>query len=211
MKREAAISLSIAVASLALLCPQFLHAGSAAGAQPSNGGVSIAAQQREAGMMVPAQASLAKDLDARKVQAGHKFQAVLSDAVHLKNGLELPRGTVLLGTVSTDQMQDKGTSRLALRFTQAKLKSGKVIPIMATIMGITPPAYGYYGSENVPNWDGKTLQMDQVDVVSGVDLHSAIARSNSGVFVSNKKEDVRLSAGSHMALAIAAQQSSHQS
>ncbi|MDE3185951.1 MAG: hypothetical protein KGM96_00325, partial [Acidobacteriota bacterium] len=174
-------------------------------------GVSVAEQQREAGMMVPAQAALVKDLDSRKTQPGHQFQAVLGSAVHLKSGVELPRGTVLLSTVVTDDMQAKGTSRLALRFTQAKLKSGKVIPIMATIMGITPPAYGFYSDPGGNNWDGRTLQMDQVDAISGVDLHSAIARSNSGVFVSNKKDDVKLSAGSQMLLAIAAQQTDHQS
>ncbi|MDE3188047.1 MAG: hypothetical protein KGM96_11075, partial [Acidobacteriota bacterium] len=159
MKREAAISLSIAVASLALLSPPFLHASGAEGAQPAGSGVSVAEQQREAGMMVPAQAALVKDLDSRKTQPGHQFQAVLGSAVHLKSGVELPRGTVLLGTVVTDDMQAKGTSRLALRFTQAKLKSGKVIPIMATIMGITPPAYGFYSAPGGNNWDGRTLQM----------------------------------------------------
>lgn len=211
MKREAAISLSIAVTSLALLCPGALHASGAQGAQPSGSSVSDAAQQREANMMVPAQVALVKDLDSRKMQAGHQFQAVLGEAVQLKSGVELPRGTVLLGTVVTDQMQVKGTSRLALRFTQAKLKSGKVIPIMATIMGITPPAYGFYSTPSGNKWDGRTLQMDQVDAISGVDLHSAIARANSGVFVSNKKDDVKLSAGSQMMLAIAAQQGDHQS
>ena len=211
MKREAAISLSIAVASLALLCPQFLHAGSVAGAQPAKRAVSADAQKRDAGMMVPAQAALAKELDSKKMQPGHKFQAVLSNVVHLKSGLELPRGTILLGMVTTDQMEVKGTSRLALRFTQAKLKNGKVIPIMATIMGISPPAYGSLDNQTANSWDGKTLQMDQVDAISGVDLHSAIARRNSGVFVSNKKDDVKLSAGSQMALAIAVQQGDHQS
>ena len=211
MKREAAISLSIAVASLSLLCPGFLHASGEAGAQPAANTVSVAAQQREASMMVPAQVALVKDLDSRKMQPGHQFRAVLSGTVHLKSGVELPRGTVLLGTVVTDQMQVKGTSRLALRFTQAKLKSGKVIPVMATIMGITPPAYGFYSTPGGNKWDGSTLQMDQVDAISGVDLHSAIARVNSGVFVSNKKDDVKLAAGSQMMLAIAAQQGDHQS
>ncbi len=211
MKREAAISLSIAVTSLALLCPGALHASGAQSAQPSGSGVSTAAQQREASMMVPAEAALVKDLDSRKIQPGRQFRAVLGGAVHLKSGVELPRGTVLVGTVVTDQMKDKGTSRLALRFTQAKLKNGKVIPIMATIMGITPPAYGFYSTPAGNIWDGRTLQMDQVDAISGVDLHSAIARADSGVFVSNKKDDVKLLAGSQMMLAIAAQQSGHQS
>jgi hypothetical protein len=36
-----------------------------------------------------------------------------------------------------------------------------------------------------------------------VDLHSRISSINSGVFVSTKKNDVRLAAGSEIALAIA--------
>jgi hypothetical protein len=38
--------------------------------------------------------------------------------------------------------------------------------------------------------------MDQENVVSGVDLHSKISSQNSGVFVSTKKADIKLHAGS---------------
>ncbi len=205
MKREAAISLSIAVAFAALMYPPVLRAAINADSQPSAD--SKTAVQHEASMMVPAQVALVKALDSRKMHPGNQFKAVLSNTVHLKNGVELPHGTILMGTIVTDNMQAKGNSRLALRFTQAKLKNGKTIPIRATIMGVAPPSYSYYGygAENLNGWDGRTMQLDQVNALSGVDLHSAIARENSGVFVSNKKDDVKLEAGSQMSLALAAQ------
>jgi hypothetical protein len=211
MKREAAISLSIAVAFLAFVCPPMLRAAGTPDTQPTASS-SHAAPRHEASMMVPAQVALVKALDSRKMHPGTQFKAVLSGTVHLKNGVELPHGTVLMGTVVTDNMQMKGTSRLALRFTEAKLKNGKTVPIKATIMGVAPPSYSYYSydSASLNGWDGKTMQLDQVNALSGVDLHSAIARQNSGVFVSNKKDDVKLDAGSQMSLALAAQ-SSHQS
>jgi hypothetical protein len=46
--------------------------------------------------------------------------------------------------------------------------------------------------------------LDEIGVVSSVDLHSSIAGNNSGAYVSTRKDDVELSAGSELALAIAA-------
>ena len=201
MKREATISLSIAVAAFAILLPQFAQAKTTSGTQSS-----MPQSRQEAMKMVPAQVSLTKDLDARRMQPGHAFRAKLNKDVRLDNGTELPHGTVLIGTVVTDKMQVAGKSRLALRFTKAQLKSGKVIPIKATIMGIAPPAYDAYENptaDDLGQWNHKTLQLDQIGALSGIDLHSKISSKNSGVFVSTKKDDVKLSAGSRMALAIA--------
>lgn len=52
------------------------------------------------------------------------------------------------------------------------------------------------------------LQIDEIGALSGVDLHSRIASKNSGVFVSTKKDDMKLSAGSEFALAIAVRKNS---
>jgi hypothetical protein len=41
--------------------------------------------------------------------------------------------------------------------------------------------------------------------MSGVDLHSQIDSQNSGVFVTTKKDDVKLGRGSNFSLAIAAE------
>jgi hypothetical protein len=162
-----------------------------------------------AAQFVPAQAVLEKDLDARKTQAGQQFRATLTSATRLKNGMELPRGTELVGTVATDNTDSNGGSTLALQFTQAQLKGGKTIPIEATIVGVAPPADstswdGTAGQAPPDPWNGSALQVDQIGVLHHVDLHSRIAGENSGVFVSKKKEDMKFAAKSQIALAIGA-------
>ena len=49
------------------------------------------------------------------------------------------------------------------------------------------------------------MQVDQHDALDGVDLQSRIADSNSGNFVSKKKDEIRLSTETLFDLAIAAQ------
>jgi hypothetical protein len=167
---------------------------------------------REAMRMVPARAALDRNLDANKVKSGDEFRAELVKKVQLDNGPLLPEGTVLVGRISTDDMNVGGTSKLALRFTHANLKDGQVVPIKATIVGIYGPEtmssedYPVARGDEVPNtWNDGTLAVDQIDALSGVDLHSKIASRNSGVFVSTKKDNFKLTAGSEFALAIAEQ------
>lgn len=213
MKQRAHITISLAFACCALLLSANVRARAAQNSQTSAKSVDSAAAQSIAARMVPAQAVLDKELDAKKMQPGEQFRASLSETVHLKNGTELPRGTVLVGTIATDKMHSGGRqSTLALRFTKAELKDGKAIPIEAAIVGIAPPEYGaaWDGSDaQAPpdSWNGTALQVDDIGVLSGVDLHSKIAGQNSGVFVSTKKSDMKLAARSQMSLAIAPEQS----
>jgi hypothetical protein len=202
MKREVTISLSIAAFSLAFLLPSDSWAVSsmAPAAAPS---ATSNAEQSEAMLMVPAVATLLNNIDARKAKPGQLFQARLSEKIMLKNGSELPRGTELIGTVANDDTHAGGASRLALRCTKAKLKDGMVVPIKATIVGAFPPDSP--AGLNQDFWSPQTLQIEDENVISGVDLHSKIADKNSGVFVSTKKDDVRLPSGFDLALAIAAQ------
>lgn len=162
--------------------------------------------------MVPAQAYLLQKLDAKDMKPGSQFTARLSKKVQLKNGPELPKGTELIGKVSTDDMQLKGMSKLALRITEARLKDGKMVPVKATIVGVYAPESETMdgndvapGQEEANDWTNKVLRVDQLDAVGGVDLHSRVAGNNSGVFVSTKKDNVKISAGSELALAISAQ------
>ncbi len=207
MKREAALSLSIAFASIALLSSAVVQARTADPMNATKSAASISAAEREAMQMAPAQAALDQGLDARKIKPGAVFRATLTDTVLLKNGPELPRGTVLTGKVVTDQMQP-GNSRLALRFNQAELKSGEVVPIKATIMEVASPQDDYIDdndNRSLDSWNGKTVQVDQINALAGADLHSRIASNDSGVFVSEKKDNLRLPAGSRIALVIAVQ------
>ena len=165
--------------------------------------------------MVPGRATLLKTLDAKKSQVGDTFQAKLNGSVHLKNGPELPSGTLLTGSIERDDTQQGGMSRLAIRLTSATLKAGPSIPIKATIVGVYRPdsnESGAYsgagdGGGSIPSsWNDGTLAVNQLNVLSDTDLHSRIASRNSGVFVSVKKDNITLRSGSQLQLAIAASQ-----
>lgn len=164
----------------------------------------------EALKMVPAKAMLSRTLDAKKDQPDSMIEAKLRNKITLSDGTVLPTNTTLMGKVTTDDMNQAGTAKLALRFTQAQLKDGKVVPIKATIIDLITPGSlansngaGDY-DDNAPNtWTNKTLAVDQLNVISGVDLHSRISSRNSAVFVSTSKHDVKLPEGSELQLAIA--------
>jgi hypothetical protein len=160
--------------------------------------------------MKPARAVLVRTLDADKDHDGSSVRAKLDQKVTLDNGTQLPRGTMLLGKVAKDDMQEQGLVKLAVRFDQARLKDGRTVPVRATIVGLYGPdsvgtgtADQQTGDQVPDDWTAKTLQMDQENVVSGVDLHSKISSQNSGVFVSTKKDDIKLRAGSEIQFAIA--------
>ena len=164
----------------------------------------------EAAQMVPAQARLAQNLDTKNLQPGEQFKAVLQGKVRLKDGVELPRGTALVGTVASETAPPGAKSELALRFTQADLKNGQTVPIEATIVGVAPPATEDDASAemlyNAPPdaWDGRAVSFDVNDALSGIDLHSRIAGQDSGNFVSTKS-NLKLGVRTQIALAIGSQ------
>jgi hypothetical protein len=218
MRVRSIFGVSVAFATCLLFCPKPTSAESTADTagfnHHFNQNVSPTMAKQVAAQMVPAEAVLEQGIDARKVQRGQQFQAKLAHTVYLKNGVELPKGTDLVGRVSTDKMQADGTSTLALRFTKADLKDGKVVPIQATLIEIAPPEYGDdWGGAGAPPaaWNGTTLRVDEIGALSGVDLHSAIAARNSAVFVSTKKDNMKLSNQSQLSLAIAARASNQMS
>jgi len=179
--------------------------------------------QPEANGMVRGVVALSHTLDAKSAHPGSQFEAKLESTVHLANGTDLPKGSMLMGQVASDDMNQSGTSKLALRFTQAKTKEGNTVPVHATIMEVFPPKeFNGYGSPNMdtgtlwPNTanserNAQTLKVDQIGAINGVDLHSNINSQNSGVFVSTKKDDVKLHQGTQLALAIGMENNGQQS
>ncbi len=206
---------TLAVASAVLVLPLFVYSQTSTGrdSQSTSGFTQPVTGQREAMQMVRARAELMRPLDAKKDQSGSAIQAKLVQKVTLADGTELPSNTILVGEVAVDDMQQQGMSRLALRFNQARLTNGTVMGIKATIVGFYGPRAGGYheyateAGDQVPNsWTDGSLQLDQINVVAGVDLHSKISSENSGVFVSTKKDDVKLKEGSEIEFAIGAGQ-----
>jgi hypothetical protein len=199
----------LAVAAAVLAFPIFTCSQASAGqASPTVSGAQESTGQHEAMRMVAVRAELMRPLDTQRDQVGSAVQAKLVQKATLSNGTELPSGTILAGKVTVDDMQDQGKSKLALRFDQAELKDGKTLPIKATIVGFYEPGSvsgdNFAGSgDQVPNsWNDGTLQMDQIDALGGVDLHSKISSRNSGVFVSTKKDDFKLEEDSEIQFAI---------
>jgi hypothetical protein len=212
MTRKMGVSLSIAATSFAFIFPALAQAGVKSSQNDTTADSSVAAPgASEAKKMVPALAALSGVVDAKTAGPGQPIQAVLHGKVKLKDGTQLPSGTVLTGAVAKDDMQLEGPSKLALLFTSAKLKNGNIVPIKATIMGVYPPDNDVYepwedtGTPALQLWNSTVLQMDQIDALKGVDLRSDIASADSGVLVSHKKNDVKLVRGSELVLVIAPQ------
>jgi hypothetical protein len=188
---------TLAVTTTLLVLPLFAYSQTS----PPDAQAPIAGH-REAVRMVPARAVLLRGLDA-------KDEAKLVQKVTLTNGTVLPNDTILAGEVTVDDLQQKGMSTLAIRFNQAHLKDGSVVPIKATIVGFYVPRGGGWHDypvrpgDQVPNsWNDGSLQFDQIGVVGDVDLHSKISSANSGVFVSTKKDNIKLGEGSEIQFAI---------
>jgi hypothetical protein len=170
----------------------------------SNSDLAAANSHLTAGL-VPAEVELNKSLDARRDQPGTTFEATLKSAVHLKNGTELPKGTLIEGKVATADAKGKDSAQLALVFTDARLKGGKEIPILATIVGLADPAIGTDTNsayDGPAAWNGNSTKIDLSGALNNVDLHSTIGADNSGTLVESGKGNLKLSAGSRMSLAL---------
>lgn len=193
----AALTATLSFAAL----PLFAQSGEA------TNGTSAATSAQD---FVPAQAVLINTLDSKKLQPGASFEAQLDGKVKFAGGMELPAGTLLRGTVASDDQNVQGNAKLALRFETAQLKNGQTVPVRATIVGFEAPgnqemaAYSGYETPQPNDWNPATVAVDQIGVTSGVDLHSKVGSANSGVFVATKKDDVKLSKGSAVNLAIEA-------
>jgi hypothetical protein len=94
------------------------------------------------------------------------------------------------------------------------LKKGQTVPIKVTIFNLFQAPSETSNVDNTtipPGWDKQALGINQADVIPGIDLHSSIDNPNSGVFVSTKKSDIKLSSNYGVSLAIAPRSSSEQS
>jgi len=213
---NAKTTLAIAAAVVCLALPLSVRAQSAPQTtttpEASQSAHTAAGAQEEARKMVPARAILKDTLDARKVKSGATFHASLVGKTQLLNGPLLPSGTILEGQIVDDQMAGNAPSQIAIRFTVARLKNGTTVPIKATIVDLQNSSGGDVsghvvapGEELPNNWTATSLKVDETGGANGVDLHSAIASPDSGVFVSSNKKDVLLKSGTELAIAVAQQ------
>jgi hypothetical protein len=203
MKSGVRISLSIAALALASFLANDAQAKDKKNL-PVTEDVTTTRQESPVAFMVPAEAKLVEPLDQKKAQVGQTLHATLSEKVQLKNGTELPKGTLLVGTVAANEQNPAGGSKIVLRFTAAQLKDGKIVPVKVTIVGVDAP-----GDEADPlmnAWSQKAGAIELRNVFAGVNFQSDTASNDSGSFVSSGKTQVKLLKGSEFSLAIGAQQ-----
>jgi hypothetical protein len=213
MRIKTPIALAIAALLLTPCSLLFVQAAEAqAGPNAQSTGVASNATE-EAARMVPANAIFLSSIDSQKLAVGTQVKVKLQSQVRLNNGSVLPGGTVLVGQVVEDTTQT-GKAKLAVRFTEADLKKGQTVPIKVTIFNLfqAPSDTVNVGDTTIPpGWDKQALGVNHADVVPGIDLHSSIDNPNSGVFVSTKKSNIKLSSNYGVSLAIAPRSSSEQS
>lgn len=211
MRPTYALNLAAAL-SLAVCTPAFLGAQGSTNPQDTDGSHAMSSQDQksQAAQMVATRAELEQTINAKDAKQGQEFKAKLPHKVQLKDGTVLPANTMLIGKVGQDDMNVQGRSKLVLWIDQAQLKDGKLVPVKATIVGIYRPGdqtgddYPTAAGDQMPNdWHRGIIKIDEIDALHNVDLHSDLKSRNSGVLVSKKEDNIKLSRGTELALAIA--------
>lgn len=117
-------------------------AGSAQASDSSSGNANsnLGRGQANTAEMRPVTGELQGNLDAKSAKPGQPVALKTTRKMRTADGIELPKGTRLLGHVTQVQAHGKGhaDSQLGLAFDRAELKGGRTIPIRSTIESIEP-------------------------------------------------------------------------
>jgi len=197
--------------SLALAATLFLSAG-AVWAQSET---SSSSNSTQAWRLTGTTVRLDRTVDARTAKQGDQVQAKIDDTVKAADGMQLPKGTQLMGTVTAVEPFQNGTaSSVSLRFDQARLKDGKTVPVKVTIIGAYPRdenQLAVYGQQTMGSAPRHVPSQDRFDqepgVLSKIAMTSRVSGHNSATF-SDSKGDLKLEAGTFFQVGIAPRGSS---
>lgn len=91
--------------------------------------------------LVGVNARLDQNLNSKTASVGQVVTAKLEESVKTPEGIDLPRGTELVGKVDeVKASQNDGPASLSLVFNTAKLKDAGQIPVKATLLEAAPPS-----------------------------------------------------------------------
>lgn len=157
-------------------------------------------------------ATLDHALNSQSAMVGQAVDAKLDSSVQAANGIDLPKGTELMGKVSQVQASRDGSpARISLIFDKAELKNGKQIPIKAMLLAAAPPnnaGYGYSNMDTEPLGPAPKSVSSQEKVVqepgtlSHIAMHSSAQSNTSGTFI-KKDGNFKLNAGTYLQLGVA--------
>lgn len=160
-------------------------------------------------------ARLDQAINAQTARQGERVEAKLDRTLKSNTGLDLPKGTELVGKVSRVQASENGgPSQISLVFTNAQLKDGKQLPVKVMLVGAYPPSAGGgggYGQQTMgaaPRHIGPQHKVDQeAGVLSHISMVASAQGHNSATF-RDKNGNVRLRQGTYFQVGIAPQNGS---
>lgn len=200
--------------SLSLATASFAFAGAAI-AQPPAPAQSGTMQPAQHWGLVGATVQLDHALSTRSARQGQIVEAKLNGSVRAEDGVDLPRGTALVGHVDrVEASQNGGPSMLSLVFTKAELKDGRTVPVKVTVIGAYPSnetALAINGNQTMGAAPRHVSSQERVDQESGllshVSMHSAV-QSHASARFEKKDGDFTLKAGTFLQIGIAPRQGS---
>lgn len=162
-------------------------------------GVAIAQDQTQTMKLMAGDTELVHTLDTKSAMPGQLVTVKLTDTIKTPEGVELPRGTELVGRVDQVKASEgKTPSKLVLTFNQAHLKDGKTLAVKATLVGFAPA--GQVGE--LPTAVASDASFDQEPGAMGdVSLRSAVKQPVSGT-LTNNHSNIKLGEGTQFLVAV---------
>jgi hypothetical protein len=159
----------------------------------------IAVAQDQSPKLTAGNSQLVRPLSSKSATQGQAVTVKLTGAIKTPAGVELPRGTELIGRVDEVKASDnKGPATLVLTFNQARLKDGKTFAVKATLVGFAPEGE----IQELPVTVDADSSFDQdPGSSSGIVLHSAVQNKVSGTLTDNRR-DINLTAGTQFLVAV---------
>jgi hypothetical protein len=145
---------------------------------------------------------LVRPLNTKSAAPGQAVTIKLTDSIKTPEGVEIPRGSELMGKVDEVKASDNhGPATLVLTFNQARLKDGKTLPVKTTIAGFAAASEG----TQLPSLIASDSTFDQeAESHSGVALHSAVQDKTSGT-LTDQRSNISLNAGTQFLVAVSVQ------
>jgi hypothetical protein len=131
----------VAVAGLAI------SGGIAASAQSATSSTGVEANAQANAVidryLTSVQAELTGKVDTKNAAVGQEVTARTTQTARLADGTTLPKGTKLVGHVTSVQAQDKNAGRsgslLAITFDHAEMKGGQTLQLRTVMQAVAPP------------------------------------------------------------------------
>ncbi|HKF45953.1 MAG TPA: hypothetical protein VKB38_01250 [Terracidiphilus sp.] len=132
--------------------------------------------------MRPVQGELVGKVDAKSARPGDPVVFKTTEKTRTADGVEIPKGSRIVGHVTEVQAHGKGSedSRLGLQFDRVELKNGQSMAIHSAIESVTPPAYAA-GAAGAMDSDGVFGPAPMSGGVAGGGMAMGGARSGGGL------------------------------